>query len=270
VVLLPSVLGTDGPPRCSHICSRMHSRPADEALRCRSMPPKKHPQVMSTSGAGARQDLRRFAWNDLNVPRLPRWARAQRRPRFGVLAIALVVAVLGAGCSDGEEDEGATATTTSTTTETTTTSADDAQITAAIAAFEDAALSAIRAGMIPDPNHPDLERTHTDPVLTQTREALRSYQLRHIAFSYPDPPESGFRVMVDPVDVVLTEDTAVFDACAVDDGERVNTETGEFMSSNDGPDTVLVRIGMRLENGVWKLAERRELDSWRGVAGCAA
>jgi hypothetical protein len=224
--------------------------------------------VMSSPCVAYRQEVCRFAWNDLNVPRLVRRATAERGPRLGVLAIALVLAVLGTGC--GGSGEGVAATTTTTARRVTTTSAPENEAAVVIAAFEDAALAAIRAGMIPDPNYPDLERTHTGPMLEQARQALRGYQLRKLALRYPDPPESGFKVTVEPTGVELTADTAVFDACAVDEGERVSTETGEFVSSNDGPDTVLVRVGMRLENGVWKLAERRELESWRGVAGCAA
>jgi hypothetical protein len=139
-----------------------------------------------------------------------------------------------------------------------------------IAAYKAAELAGIRAGVIPDPNFAALEETATGPMLSQTREVLRGYQLRKIALKYPDPLESGFEVRVDPDEVELHDDTAVFDACAVDRGERINTETGAYVSPNDGPDTFLLRVGMRRVGGIWKLAERRELDSWKGVAGCAA
>lgn len=226
---------------------------------------------MTGCSATRRQDVRRFAWNDLYVPgRLTLRATAGWPARLGVLAMALTLAAFGfVGCSDSGDRDAVQSTTTTEST-TTTSAPEETEADEVIAAYEAAEMAGIRAGLLPDPNLPDLAATHTGPMLEQTQEVLRGYQLRHIALRYPDPIESGFQITVDPATVELTEDTAVFDACAIDEGERVNTETGEFESANDGPDTVLLRVGMRLDGGVWKLAERRELESWQGVAGCAA
>jgi hypothetical protein len=190
------------------------------------------------------------------------------RPRFGVLAIVLTVGVLAAACSGSSDG---TAASTSVPTHQSTTSTPAAGSAAeVIAAYKAAELAGIQAGVIPDPNYPALEQTATGPMLQQTKDVLRGYELRKIALKYPEPLESGFEVTVDPAEVELTDDTAVFDACAVDRGERISTENGAYVSPNDGPDTFLLRVGMRRVDGIWKLAERRELDSWKGIAGCAA
>lgn len=225
--------------------------------------------VMTTSLLAAGQDVCRFAWNDLNVPRLLRRATAERGLRLGVLAIVLVVAVLGSGCSDSGGDDAAS-TSTAARPSTTTTAAPEDETADVIAAFNEAALAAIRAGMIPDPDYPDLERTHTGPMLEQAREVLRGYQLRKIKLRYPEPLESGFEVTVASDAVELAGDTAVFEACAIDRGERINAETGEVISSNEDPAVVHMRVGMRLVDGTWKLAERRNLDTAESDEGCAA
>jgi hypothetical protein len=223
---------------------------------------------MNLTFASVGQDGGRFAWNDLNVPGSSLRATARRRARFGVLATALALAASGSFGCGGSSDAGAAPSTTSKPT--TTTAPTQSEAEAAVAGFKEAVFAVLRAAMIPDPNDPAVERTNTGPMLDQAREVLRGYQLRKIRLQYPEPLESGFEITVDSDAVELTADTAVFEACTVDRGQRVSSDTGEVIAPNDDPEPVRVRVGMRLVDGTWKLAERRNLDTPAGTEGCVA
>lgn len=195
---------------------------------------------------------------------------ARARPFARIGSVALFLGLLLATACSGDDSSGAAQRATTLTSTSTTIDGARAEVDAVVAAYNAAELAGIRAGMIPDPNYPDLAETHTGPMLERARELYRGYQLRKVAYHYPDPPEKGFRIIVDPDKVEITGDVALFEACAVDEGQRINTETGKPISPEDGVSTVLLKVAMQRVDGVWKLAERKNLDSWDGVAGCAA
>ncbi|MGH9117142.1 MAG: hypothetical protein ACRD0A_04475 [Acidimicrobiales bacterium] len=124
------------------------------------------------------------------------------------------------------------------------------------------------AAGIPDPDHPALAATHTQPMLDVRRALMiallgdgrimrlpANSQYRNAFESIEFPPEPERTV-------------AIVTVCTVDDGEVVDVATGQVIAGGAG--TVQWRAAMRLENGVWQLAERQELGRWPGVAGCAA
>ena len=106
-------------------------------------------------------------------------------------------------------------------------------------------------------------------MLTAQRELYRRYRDQHLAYKYPDSPDRGFRITVDPTKVGIKNDIALFDACVVDEGGQINTDTGEYTSPGSLLDTALIGIAMLQIDGVWKLAESETLQTWTGVAGCA-
>lgn len=204
--------------------------------------------------------------NSIWVASLPRKV-ARARPFARIGSVALFFGLLLATACSGDDSSGAQRATTSTSTSTTIDGA-RAEVGAVVAAYKAAELAGIRAGMIPDPNYPDLAETHTGPMLERARELYRGYQLRKVAYRYPDPPEKGFRITVDLETVEITGDVAVLEACVVDEGERVSTETGAVIAG--GTTTFLTQVAMKHERGVWKLAESKNLNEWEGEAGCAA
>ena len=220
-----------------------------------------HPKWSVPEESG--QCVQNYAWV---APRTRKVARTRPFARIG--SAALFVCLLLAACTDDDSSKAQRTTTSSTTSSTI--DGPSAEVDAVVAAYKAAELAGIRAGMIPDPDYPDLAATHTGPMLERARELYRGYQLRNVAYRYPDPPEKGFRITVDPETVEITGDVALFEACAVDEGQRIDTETGKPLSPDGGVSTVLLKVAMQRVDGVWKLAERKNLDSWDGVAGCAA
>ena len=150
--------------------------------------------------------------------------------------------------------------TTSSTTTSTTSPSDEAAVRSA---YEAASRAFIEAAAIPDPNYPALTETHTGPMLEQRQDTLRALQLDHRIIRYPQP--SQYRVEID--DVTIDGDVARLTVCVVDDGERVEKDTGRVIASGVG--TVQGTAAMRRVDGTWRLAERREDQRWDGVAGCA-
>lgn len=136
-------------------------------------------------------------------------------------------------------------------------------------AYKRAELAGVRAGMIPDPNAPELEATHTGLMLERVTELFRSYQLRKLIYQYPEPIESSYRIAVDPAGIEVDGDVAIFEACIVDSGVTVSSETGEINGEGGGTTTYLTKIAMKRESGTWKLAESKNLNEWDGETGCA-
>lgn len=190
----------------------------------------------------------------------------QGRPRF-VVAAALAALLLSGACS-GDDGDRASATTTApseTTAATerptsTTVADDDAAVTAA---YEAASRAFINAAAIPDPDFPALAVTHTGPMLEQRRETLAALARDGRIIRYPEP--SQYRIEVESVEV--DGDVARLVVCVVDDGERVEKDTGEVIASGVG--SVQWTAALRRIDGSWRLAERREEARWNGVAGCA-
>ena len=183
--------------------------------------------------------------------------------RLLVTVVALVFAV--AACS-GDDDGGEAATTTTTTIQSSTTSSTgpsgDEDAAAVRQAYEAANRAFIEAAAVPDPNHAGIAATHTGPMLEQTRDVLAALQRDGRVIRYP--ANSRYRVVVE--DVEVDGDVARFEFCGVDDGERVDTRTGEVISS--GVLTARGRAAMRFEGGTWKLAEQSFTSREEGVAAC--
>jgi hypothetical protein len=194
---------------------------------------------------------------------------SRRRPSE-LLGVGLVLVALLAGCGDDAgSDEADGSTTTSTASTTTSTTADDAETAerhAVIDAYNAASEAAIAASASPTPNpdDPDLVATHTGPMLEQRRETFLGLRSNGWAIRYPQG--SKYRVEVESVEF-QSDNVAILEVCVVDDGERFVVETGEVIASGLG--TVEWSAAMRLVDGSWKLAERREENRWDGEAGCA-
>lgn len=204
--------------------------------------------------------------------------RKLRRPSLRQLWIVLAVSALMAACGgDGSVENGETAATSettsrssptssasSTTTSPSTTSSPttegiDSRVEAAYLAAGDAFMA---VATVPDPNDPRLAATHIDPMLEQRRLVLLGRQADGRIIRYP--PDSQYEVVVETVEVDGAVARLTF--CAIDDGERVVVGTGEVVAS--GIAKVEGRAAMRLQDGVWRLAEQ-EFDSREpGVAEC--
>jgi hypothetical protein len=191
--------------------------------------------------------------------------RSRRRSVVGLL----IVAVLLAGCGDdagSDEADGATTTTIASTTTSPTTDPEAAErqaVTDALEAADDAFLAAA-APPVPNPDLPALIETHTGPMLEQRQEVVLG--LRGNGWAIRLPEDSRLRLEVQSVEFD-SDDVAILDVCAVDDGERFVVETGEVIA--EGLFTVQSTDAMQRVDGVWKLAERREENRWEGEAGCA-
>lgn len=174
-----------------------------------------------------------------------------------------------AGCSNGSSDtDVADRTTTTTTSSTTTSTTVDPAMAAAASAidgYKAAEAAAIEAGKIPDPNLPALAATHIDPMLQQRRLVFAAMKRDGRVWRYPANTKT--RDIVEIEDVEIDGVVARFEACAVDDGEEVEVATNRVIDG--GVVTIRSLIAMELTDGVWKLAERKKLESWNGVAGCA-
>ena len=200
------------------------------------------------------------------------WAVIDRRPaRLRRLMALLLLATLAvASCSgdDGVESGSTTSTeASSTTSSSTTTTVDPAEeaLDEIEEAYDASGRAFIEAAAIPDPNHESFVATHTGPMLQQRRTVLRGLQADGRLIRYP--PDSEYRVEIDPGSVEIEGDIATFKICGVDDGERVVAATGEVVAG--GTVTVQAQVAMQRVDGTWKLAERRQLAEWEGVAGCA-
>lgn len=187
-------------------------------------------------------------------------ARSQR------LLAALVALVVALGACSGDDDGGEAASTTTTTTRSSTTSStaptedeDDAVVRQA---YEDANRAFIEAAAVPDPNHPGIAATHTGPMLDQTRDVLAALQRDQRIIRYP--ANSQYRIVIE--DVEIDGDVALLKFCGIDDGERVDTRTGDVISS--GVLTARGDAAMRLEGETWKLAEQSFSSREEGVAAC--
>jgi len=160
-------------------------------------------------------------------------------------------------------------------TTTSTTAAPKTETEAIIAGYIAGERVHIEAGKIPDPNHPGLALVRTGPMLQRSRDLFQSFIFRGILYHYPsERPDGGARIMVKPNDVEKVDsDTAFVRACLVDYGHEIYANTGKPVTPGDRLDAITtaeVRATMELVGGVWKLSERRGLEQWEGVAGCAA
>lgn len=189
------------------------------------------------------------------------------RHASGWLSVVLVLALLAAGCGDDDAGDATPPTESTTTTRrstTTTTDPGEALEAEVTAAYEASSQAFIDAAAIPDPNFPELEATHTGPMLEQRQRVLRAFVAEGHVIRYPD----GSQYRTEVTNVEIEGDVARFDVCIVDDGETVVASTGEVVAGGLG--TVQARAAMRRIDSTWKLAERVQEGEWEGIAGCAA
>lgn len=98
-----------------------------------------------------------------------------------------------------------------------------------------------------------------DNVVMETRQRLD----QGLALRRPEPSVSKNRVKV----VQVAGDTASLQDCSTNDGIVYRVATGQVL--DDGVVTRSVEATMRRVDGVWRLADTRVLQEWKGVAGCA-
>lgn len=192
----------------------------------------------------------------------------RRHPSTWLPAVLVGALLLISACSDDDSDNAAPpAESTTTTRRSTTTTTDPAEVLEeeVTAAYEASSRAFIDAAAVPDPDFPAVAATHTGPMLEQRRNVLRALEADGRVIRYPE--NSQYRVEVDEDTFELTENVATFEICGVDDGERIVVSTGEVVAG--GVVTVRARVAMQLIDGSWRLAERRQLAEWEGVAGCA-
>lgn len=185
-------------------------------------------------------------------------------------AVAVLVSFVPAcgGQAETPETHASTTTSSSDRVSTTTSAAGSTEPdvrTAASAGYDAAANGFIEASKTSDPDHPLLAATHTGPMLEQSRTVLIGR--RREGRASRQPPESVYRIEHEKVEIVDAT-TARLTVCVVDDGVVYEVESGAIV--NDRVETGRAIATMRVEAGVWKLAERELVEEWPGVAGCAA
>jgi hypothetical protein len=136
----------------------------------------------------------------------------------------------------------------------------DAEVLAAVDGFLD---STITVNDPPDPDHHDLGRYRTGPVLEMAVASVRQNQRLGIAYRRPAASQSSHRATV----VSLGPDAAVVHACVIDDARQVAMADGRVL--NDSTATKLFETRLEVADGLWKVSQNSLLDRWEGVAGCA-
>lgn len=186
-----------------------------------------------------------------------------RRGRMPLLLLLLVaVTFVVGGCGSDEGGDAATPPTTSTSRSSITTTTVESERATVSAAYEAASRAFIEAAAIPDPDFPAIAATHTGPMLEQRRDVLRALKLDGRIIRYP--ANSQYRLVIESV---TTEgDVSRVRFCAIDDGQRVDSRTGQVISG--GVVTVRGEAALRDEGGVWKLAEQRFDSRTEGSASC--
>lgn len=189
----------------------------------------------------------------------------RRRNVLGATVVVLVLAA--AGCGGGGVDEAdATATTVepSTTSEPTTpptTLTDEHAVLAAYQGYWDTWLA---ANDPPNPDHPDLARYATGAALERARTAIEQHRTVGQLIRLPANAQYRHGAKVES----LGPDTAALRDCSIDDAIVVDYGSGTVLD-----DAVISR---RLEaqlvrvEGRWLIEDVVAVETWDGVAGCAA
>lgn len=187
-----------------------------------------------------------------------------RTAASSLLTLLALGSLLVSSCA-GDDSAAAPTTTTTERPATTSTTEPDGRpaIRAAYLASDEAAIA---AGTIPDPALPALSATHVGPMLEQRQGLYRSLQRDGRVIRYP--ANSQRRVTIELNGIKIDDGIARFEGCAVDDGETIEVATGRVVAGGVG--TVQFEAAMQLVDGAWKLAERRTVGRWEGIAGCAA
>ena len=201
-----------------------------------------------------------------------RWTETGEGQRnLGRVPALLALVLLLAGCR-GDSGSGTAAapsstlstavTSSSSTNPTTSTTADPAvEIVSRYKQFWEVRFEVNRTPV--NPADPRLAQFATgkqlDNVVTETRQRLN----QGLAVRRPEPSASKNRVKV----VQVVGDTASLQDCATNDGIVYRVATGQVL--DDGVVTRSVEATMRRVDGVWRLADSRVIQEWKGVAGCA-
>lgn len=189
---------------------------------------------------------------------MPRWAAV----------LASVVAVLSAvGCSDddGGEDEASADTTeaveavdTTPAENTTTTLSPEAEVEAAVMAYEAMASRLIQA---PNPNDPEIAQRTTGEYRTYIEASLQELMdLGHAGQLGPNTTQTVLRTEV-------SGDRATVEVCAVDDGTLIEVATGRVL--NDDVVTDHSAVSLERTDGAWLVVQRSRIARWEGVNDCA-
>ena len=190
-----------------------------------------------------------------------------------VLGGALSLVVSACGGDDNEAEQQPRTTTTEADPTTTTLNPEEAARNEVIAAREAADEAEIEAWGPPAPNPdlPALKDTHTGLMLDRVVSTARGLTRNGLAIEYPDDSQYRLEVTSISFQTVDGQEVAFLEVCGVDDGQQVVVATGTPVSELSGRVTTTeASEAMRKEDGVWKLAERREDSHQEGVVGCAA
>lgn len=192
--------------------------------------------------------------------------------RAATALVSAVLIILLPACSDSGEGAGAPApgttgvtvagSSTPTTSPAVTTTIDPAaDIAARYRQFWEVRYEANRNPVNPtDPRFAQLATgKQLDNVVTETRQRRD----QGLAIRRPDPTLSRNRVKV----LEVSNDTARLQDCATNDGIVYRVATGQVL--DDSVVTRSVEATMVKVDGVWRLADTRVLQEWKGVAGCA-
>jgi hypothetical protein len=115
----------------------------------------------------------------------------------------------------------------------------------------------------PNPNDPRLAQVEVNPQLSETRQAMRTYQEKGIVVRLPKHSLSSHRPVVS---FSAEGQAATVVDCSVDDSVQLVRATGAVV---DGvTQTLLIRSQMARLNGIWKVAASTTLQTWIGATRC--
>lgn len=182
------------------------------------------------------------------------------------------LSLLASACGGDSEDADDRPRSTTTEPEATTTTLDPEEVArqevvTAREAADDAWLGATDAPAA-DPEDPSIAEHYTGRMLDRLTETARGLSRNGFALRLPEDSQHRLEITSIRFQTVEGAEVAFLEVCTVDDGERYVVNTGEVLS--EGLKTIVAEEAMRKEDGVWKLAERREDQVLEGVAECAA
>lgn len=185
----------------------------------------------------------------------------RRRLVLGVTAVALVaMAVAGCGGGGGEASEPPPTEPPVTVSSPTTVLSEEDAVLAAYQGYWDTWLA---ANDPPNPDHPDLAKYATGPVLAKALESIANRAAVQQALRLPSDSISSHEPRV----VSVTGTRAVVYDCSVDDGLVVAEGSGFVLDDA----VVTWQYTATLEKSdTWRVSELQAIERTDGVSGCAA
>ena len=192
---------------------------------------------------------------------------ARKVPRWAATLTALCAVLASAACGgDGGTDEEAPASTTeaseppdTTVAETTTsTLSPEAEVEAAVMAYEAMASRLIQA---PDPNDPEIAERATG----ENRSHLEAHLQELVALGRAGQLGPNTRQTV--LHTEVSGDQATVEVCSVDDGVLIEVATGRVLNDDVVTDHSVVTL--ERSDGAWLVAQRSRIATWDGVTDCA-